>query len=103
MSWIQVLSVPLIGLRHKAQRWEANLRVGQFWMPNTFLRSYFNSKLISLVIRLKRSFLGQCIINIIFGAGRNNSTNSILYTSSLTIIFVGSGRVLVQTLSPSID
>ena len=69
VSWIQVLSVPLIGLRHKAQRWEANLRVGQFWLPNTFLRSYFNSKFISLVIRLKRSFLGRTLYIYIWFLG----------------------------------
>ena len=44
-------NVPLIGLRRKTQREEANLRVGKFWVPNTFLRSYPNSEPISLVVR----------------------------------------------------
>ena len=42
----------LIRLRHKTQWEEANLKVRQFWVPNTFLRSYFNSETISLIVRL---------------------------------------------------
>ena len=49
----KILKMPLKGLRHKTQRSEANLRVGQFWVPNTFPRPYLNSKLISLVVRSK--------------------------------------------------
>ena len=36
------LDIFLIRLRHRTQRWEANLRVGQSWVPNTFLRAYPN-------------------------------------------------------------
>ena len=46
-----MLNVPLIVLRHKTQWEEANLRVGQFWVLNTFPRPYLNSKLISLIVR----------------------------------------------------
>ena len=46
-----ILSMPLIGLRHKTQWEKANLRVRQFWMLNTFPRPYFNSEPISLVVR----------------------------------------------------
>ena len=35
-----MLNVPLIGLRYKKQWKEANLRVGWFWVPNTFPRLY---------------------------------------------------------------
>ena len=42
----------LIGLRHKTQWEKANHKVGPFWVPNTFLRSYFNSETISLIVRL---------------------------------------------------
>jgi len=41
----------LSSLRHKTQRWEANLRVGRSWVPNTFPRTYLNSELIYLVVR----------------------------------------------------
>ena len=34
-----ILSMPLIGLRHKTQWKEANPRVGWFWVPNTFLKA----------------------------------------------------------------
>ena len=43
----------LIGLRHKTQWWEANLRVVWFWVPNTFLRPYLDSKPISPDLRSK--------------------------------------------------
>ena len=46
-----MLNVPLIVLRHKIQWEEANLRVGRFWVLNTFPRPYLNSKLISLIVR----------------------------------------------------
>ena len=46
-----MLNVPLIVLRHKTQSEEANLRVGRFWVLNTFPRLYLNSKLISLIVR----------------------------------------------------
>jgi len=36
--------VPLIGFRHKIQWWEANLRVGRYWVPNIFPRPYLNSE-----------------------------------------------------------
>ena len=48
---MKILNVPLMRLRHKTQHKEANLRVRQFWVPNTFPRSYLNSKPISLVVR----------------------------------------------------
>ena len=38
-------------LRHQTQWEEANLRVGRFWVPNTFLRPYLNFESISLVVR----------------------------------------------------
>ena len=38
-------------LRHKTQWWETNLRVGRFWVPNTFPRMNLNSKPISLIVR----------------------------------------------------
>ena len=47
--------MPLIGLRHKTQWWEANLRVRWFWMLNTFSRLYLNSKPTSLVVKSKGS------------------------------------------------
>ena len=43
----------LIRLRYKTQRWEANLRVRQSWVPNTFPRVYLNSEPISLVVKSK--------------------------------------------------
>ena len=46
-----MLNVPLIGLRHKTQWEEANLRVGRFWVPNSFLKLYRNFEPISLVVR----------------------------------------------------
>ena len=48
---IQVLNMILLRLICKTQCWETNLRVGQSWVPNTFPRTYLNSKLISLVVR----------------------------------------------------
>ena len=54
--------MPLIRLRHKTQWWEANLRVGQFWVPNTFLRLYLNSKPIFLVVRSKGPSSRGCYI-----------------------------------------
>ena len=41
---IQVLRLFLIGLRYKTQWWEANLRVGRSWVPNTFPIAYLNSE-----------------------------------------------------------
>ena len=46
-----MLNMPLIGLRHKTQWEEANLMVGRFWVPNTFLRPYINYKHIPLVVK----------------------------------------------------
>ena len=43
-SRIQVFKWFLIELRYRTQWWEANLRVGQSWVPNTFLRAYLNSE-----------------------------------------------------------
>ena len=62
--WVRIiiLSVPLIGLRHKTQWWEANLRVGQFWVFNTFRRLYLNSEPIYLVVRSKGPSLRRCHI-----------------------------------------
>ena len=37
----------------KTQWWEADFRVGRFWVPNTFPRPYLNSEPISLVVRSK--------------------------------------------------
>ena len=56
-----MLSVPLIGLRHKTQWREDNLRVRRFWVPNTFPRPYLNSKSISLIVKSKRSFLERTL------------------------------------------
>ena len=58
---ITILSVPLIGLRHKTQWEEANLRVGRFWVSNTFPRPYLNFKPISLVVKSKRFFLERTL------------------------------------------
>ena len=40
----QVLYLFLIRLGFNTQRWEANLRIGQSWVPNTFSRVYLNSE-----------------------------------------------------------
>ena len=43
-SRIQVFKWFLIELRYRTQWWEANLRVGRSWVPNTFPRAYLNSE-----------------------------------------------------------
>ena len=48
---ITILSVPLIGLRHKIQWEKANFKVGWFWVPNTFSRPYLNFESIFLIVR----------------------------------------------------
>ena len=40
---------------------KGNPRVGRFWVPNTFLKSYLNFEPISLVVRLKWFFLERTL------------------------------------------
>ena len=49
---MQVLKSFFIGLTHKTQQWEANLRVGRSWVPNTFPRAY-KLRTHTLVVRSK--------------------------------------------------
>ena len=41
----------LMRLKRKTQWWEANLRVGRSWVPNTFPRAFLNTKPISMIVR----------------------------------------------------
>ena len=92
---MQVLSVPLIGLRHKTQWWEANLRVKRFWVPNTFPRPYLNSKPISLVVTSKCPSSKERYIYMIFRPLQKLGGNSFV----VSIVVIGVGKLLALCLS----
>ena len=80
---ITILSVTLIRLIHKTQWEEANLRIGRFWVPNTFPRPYLNFEHISLVVRSKWSFLEKTLYIWFLGHCKTRRRLPVVYTTKL--------------------
>ena len=80
-----MLNVPLIWLRHKTQWEEANLRVEQFWVLNTFPKLYLNSEPIFLVIRsmvLSRENAIYMVLRLLQKLGSDSPFVSIMLLNS---------------------